>query len=146
MNLTSKKEMAAQILKVGVNKIRLDPENLDRIEDAITKDNIRQLIREGIIWAERKRGISRGRFREHRKSKRARGRGEGSKKGAKGARMGKKKLWVHKVRALRRHIKILRDRGEITNREAKELRIKVKGGQIRNLKHLREIVQQIKRW
>jgi len=146
MNLRAKKEMAAQILKVGVNRVRFDPKGLDKIEDAITKDNIRQLIKEGLIWAEEKKGISRGRYKKRAKSKKARGRGAGSKKGSKGARQGKKRLWVNKVRALRRYIKILKDRGEISSKEAKELRIKIKGGQIRNLKHLREVIQQMRAW
>ncbi|MEM4298399.1 MAG: 50S ribosomal protein L19e, partial [Nitrososphaerota archaeon] len=74
--------MAAEILKVGVSRVRMDPESSDRIQDAITKDAIRTLIKEGVIWAVPAKGVSRGRWRQ----KRGKRRGRGSIKGAAGAR------------------------------------------------------------
>lgn len=68
MDLTSKKRTAARVLGVGVSRIRLDPERLDEIGDAITRGSIRSLVKDGAIWAEPVKGISRGRF----KAKRAR--------------------------------------------------------------------------
>ncbi|MCP8315369.1 MAG: 50S ribosomal protein L19e, partial [archaeon] len=58
--------MAAKVLNVGLNRVRIDPENLERIADAITREDIRALIREGVIWAEPVKGISRGRIRRKR--------------------------------------------------------------------------------
>lgn len=144
MDLSPKKRMAAQVLKVGKTRVRFNPTRLDKLEDAITKDSIRNLVKEGVIWAAPKKGISRGRHRT-RKRKVRRGRGPGSKEGAAGGRRGKKELWVTKVRVLRRNLKVLRDRGDITGDVFKRLFRQVKGGQIRSVRHLRELVRQLGR-
>jgi len=144
MNLSAKKRMAAEILKVGVSRVRLDPDSADRIEDAITKDAVRGLIKEGVVWAVPAKGVSRGRLRKRRRLGR-RGEGRGSIEGASGARMRKKSRWVTKVRALRRHLRMLKDRGEITGDVFDNLYLQVKGGQVRSLRHLREIVKQVSR-
>jgi len=137
--------MAAKVLDVGVNRVRIDPENLERIADAITRDDIRALIREGIIWAESVKGISRGRIRRKRALKKKRGRGSGSKKGAIGARLPRKRLWVTKVRAMRSHLKKVREKGDITSDVFDKLYLQIKGGQIRSMKHLKEQISLLSR-
>ncbi|MCP8310230.1 MAG: 50S ribosomal protein L19e [Candidatus Methylarchaceae archaeon HK01M] len=137
--------MAAKVLKVGVNKVRIDPGNLERVVDAITKDDIRALIREGAIWAEHIKGISRGRTRTRRASKKKRGRGSGSKKGASGARTPKKRLWVTKVRAIRNRLKKARERGDITGEVFNKLYLQIKGGQIKSVRHLEEQISLMSR-
>ncbi len=138
MNISNKKAMAAKVLNVGVNRVRIDPDGLERISDAITRDDIRALIREGIIWAEPVKGISRGRIRRKMALKKKRGRGSGSKKGSRGARLPRKRLWVIKVRAMRNHLKKARERGDITGDVFDKLYLQIKGGQIRSIKHLKE--------
>jgi large subunit ribosomal protein L19e len=142
LNLRNKKKMASQILKAGVNRVKIDPGSIDRLEDAITKENIKGLINEGIIWAERAKGISRGRVKIRKASAKKRGKGSGSKKGSKGARQPKKKLYMSKVRAMRNHLKYIKGKGYITNELFKKLYSKVRGGQIRNLRHLKERIKQ----
>jgi large subunit ribosomal protein L19e len=144
-NLAAKKKMAAEVLGVGVSRIWLDPGQTDKLQDAITRESIKQLIKDGVIKVKKKKGISRGRVRQRKAKLKKRGRGAGSKEGAKGARAGKKERWVKKVRALRRYVKILKDRGEITNDTAKKLRLMIKGGQVRSLRHLREIISEVKK-
>ncbi|MCP8312226.1 MAG: 50S ribosomal protein L19e [Candidatus Methylarchaceae archaeon HK02M1] len=143
--MSNKKVMAAKVLKVGVNKVRIDPGNLERVVDAITKDDIRALIREGAIWAEHIKGISRGRTRTRRASKKKRGRGSGSKKGASGARTPKKRLWVTKVRAIRNRLKKARERGDITGEVFNKLYLQIKGGQIKSVRHLEEQISLMSR-
>ncbi len=145
MNLSNKKVMAAKVLKVGVNRVRIDPENLDRVVDAITKDDIRALIREGTIWTEPIKGISRGRTRKRRASRKKRGRGSGSKKGTSGARSPKKRLWINKVRATRNHLKKARERGDITGEVFKKLYSQIKGGQIKSVRHLKDEISLSRR-
>ncbi len=142
MNLSAKKRLAADILKVGVSRVRLDPNRADEIADAITRASIRNLIKRGVIWAEPAKGVSRGRHRstKDKKSKRA-----GSKKGAKSARMGRKERWLTHVRALRRRLKLLRDRGVITDKTFDQLYLKIKGGQVRSIRHLNELVEKVSR-
>lgn len=145
MNLSNKKEMAAKVLNVGVNRVRMDPDNPERIADAITRDDIRALIREGIIWAELIKGTSRGRTRRKKALKKKRGRGSGSKKGSSGARLPRKRLWVTKVRSMRNHLKKNRERGDITSDVFGKLYLQVKGGQIRSIRHLKEQISLLSR-
>ncbi|MEM4285354.1 MAG: 50S ribosomal protein L19e [Candidatus Nitrosocaldus sp.] len=60
-------------------------------------------------------------------------------------RQGKKELWVTKVRAYRRYLKILKDRKEISNRAFWSLYRRIKGGQVRSLAHLRMLVEEERR-
>lgn len=145
MNLLSKKRMAAQILKVGVSRVKLAPASIDKISDAITKESIRGLIDEGAIWAEPAKGVSRGRYRIKRRKLVKRGRGAGSREGSSGARVGKKIRWVRRVRAMRRYLKMVRDRGDISGDVFDQLYIKVKGGEIGTLRNLRDLVKQLAR-
>ena len=58
MNLTTQKRLAASILKVGVNRVWIDPDEIEEVSRAITRDGIKQLIDQGIIKAKPKTGIS----------------------------------------------------------------------------------------
>jgi large subunit ribosomal protein L19e len=141
MDLRAKKRLAADILKVGVSRVRLDPDEAETIADAITRASIRDLIKRGVIWAEPKKGVSRGR---HRLSiKKTAKRGPGSKKGAKSSRTGEKERWVAHVRALRRRLKLFRDRGVITGKVFDQLYRQIKGGQVRSVRHLNELVKEV---
>ena len=40
MSLKSQKRIAAQLMKVGQNKVWMDPEQMEQIENAITKNEI----------------------------------------------------------------------------------------------------------
>jgi len=144
MNLSVKKRMAADVLKVGKKRVKFDPESTEDIFDAITRESIRGLASSGSISVKPKKGISRGRARKRRVSLKKRGVGAGSKEGAKGARRGKKTIWINKVRSLRGRIKVKRDRGEINGKVFREMYRQIKGGHIRSLKHLESIIKQYK--
>ena len=135
MDVSMQKRLAADILKVGISRVRIKPEELERVADAITRDDVKILIDEGAIYAVKKKGISK---RERRKRK-----GPGSKKGKKGARAGKKELWVKKVRKLRWVLKVMKDRGEIDTKTYRKLRLWIKGGQIRSVRHLKEVLRKM---
>ncbi|MEM3382516.1 MAG: 50S ribosomal protein L19e [Nitrososphaerales archaeon] len=145
MNISNKKVMAAKVLNVGVSRVRIDPNSLERVADAITRDDIRNLIKEGIIWAERAKGVSKGRIRKKRAQKKKRGRGSGSRKGSIGARLPRKRLWVTKVRAMRSYLKKAREKGDITSDVFKKIYLQIKGGQIRSIKHLKEQISLLSR-
>jgi len=66
MDVSMQKRLAADILKVGISRVRIKPEELERVADAITRDDVRILIDEGAIYAVKKKGISK---RERRKRK-----------------------------------------------------------------------------
>jgi large subunit ribosomal protein L19e len=137
--------MAAEILGVGLSRVRIDPDATEQLQDAITRESIRGWLAAGLIWAVPRKGNSRGRVRKRRLKSKKKGKGQGSKKGAKGARMGKKRLWVERVRMLRRKLKVLRDRGDITNQNFKTLYQQIKGGQVRSSKRLDEELSKVTR-
>ena len=136
--------MAADVLNVGKKRVKFDPESTEDIFDAITRESIRGLASSDVITVKPKKGVSRGRVRKRKIKIKKRGKGAGSKKGAKGARVGKKIIWINKVRSLRGRIKVQRDRGEISAKVFDEMYRKIKGGQIRSLKHLESIIKKHK--
>jgi large subunit ribosomal protein L19e len=144
-DLSNKKRMVAELLGVGKSRVRLDPEATEQLQDAITRESVRGWLSAGLIWVEPPRGISRGRFRIRHLKRKQRGMGQGSKKGAKGSRVGKKAVWVARVRMLRHVLKIKRDRGEISNQDFKRLYLQVKGAQIRTRKRLDEELAKVQR-
>jgi len=140
LNLRSKRRLAADVLGVGEDRIRFDPEAEDFIQDAITRSTIRGLVGLGAIKVAPVKGNSRGRFRtKHRKGKI---RHQGSLKGAKKARSPKKQAWVHKVRALMWRLTVARDRNEVTKENYTKLYRQIKGGQVRDVKRLLEMIKE----
>ncbi|QLH04229.1 50S ribosomal protein L19e [Nitrosopumilus oxyclinae] len=144
VNLRAKKRLAARVTGVGVHRIRFDTDHLDDIADAITRENIRSLITANTIKIKSFTGTSRGRAHDKKAQKNKRGTTQGSKQGRKGARVGKKEVYVAKVRALRRLLKIAKDRKDLTNPEFWALYKKVGGNTVRNKAHLRLLMEEIK--
>ena len=143
VNLKAKKRLAARVTGVGVHRIKFDTDHLDDIADAITRQNIRSLITANTIKIKPFIGTSRGRAQEKKDQRNKRGTTQGSKQGRKGARVGKKEVYVAKVRALRRLLKIAKDRKDLTNPEFWILYKKVGGNTIRNKAHLRLMMEEI---
>ncbi len=135
--LKAVKKLAASILKCGVTKIWIDPEKIEEAEKTITREDVRKLIEKGVI---KKREEEKERHPEAKKKqlqkKKGRRRGPGSRKGARGAREGEKTEWLRKVRAQRRLIKILRDKGVIDRRTYRKIYLMIKGGAFKSKKHL----------
>ncbi|MDG6963971.1 MAG: 50S ribosomal protein L19e [Nitrososphaerota archaeon] len=144
MNLKSKRRLAASVLGVGVDRIRFNDEYSDLIQDAITRSTIRGLAGFGAITVAPVKGVSRGRFRS-KSEKLKRGRGAGSTEGSATARNPRKDMWISKVRALRWRLKVAKDRKEITPETYRALYKQVKGGQVRGVKHLLDLMKEAKR-
>lgn|ERR671925_45344 len=140
VNIRKKRELIARILGVGVNRVRFEPDKLDDVADSITRENMRTLINNGTIWTIKPKGTSTARAKAKLAVRRKRGTSTGSKKGKKSARTGKKQVYVARIRAMRYHLKVLKDRNDITRGIYWSLYRKVNGGQVRSLAHLRELV------
>ena len=143
INLNSKKRLAARVTGVGVHRIRFDSDHLSDIADAITRSDIRSLITANTITIKSFTGTSRGRAHKKKAQRNKRGTTQGSKHGSKGARVGKKEVYVAKVRSLRRLLKIAKDRKDIINPEFWTLYKKVGGNTVRNKAHLRTLIAEI---
>ncbi len=144
VNLKAKKRLVARVTGVGVHRIRFDTDHLTDIADAITRENIRSLITANTITIKSFTGTSKGRAQTKKAQRNKRGTTQGSKQGTKGARVGKKTVYVAKVRALRRLLKIAKDRKDLTNPEFWTLYKKVGGNTVRNKAHLRTLMDEIR--
>lgn len=124
--LDFQKRVAADLLGCGVTRVRFDPERLDEIADAITREEIRYLIKDGAIYKAPEQGISRARVREKK-------RGPGSRKGAKYSRVSRKERWMAKVRAQRRKLRELREKRMITPSDYRRVYLMVKAGTFKSI-------------
>ena len=137
MNLTAQKRMAAEILKCGENRVYFDPYLTDEIKMAITREDIRNLIKEGIIQKKYKQGISKHRKNiRHERKKKGLGRGLGKRKGSKHARMPKKRAYIKRIRPIRRELRKLRERKLITPATYRKLYRNAKGGMFNSVRQL----------
>jgi large subunit ribosomal protein L19e len=137
-DLSIQRRLAAEVLGVGENRVRFDPERLKDIEAALTKEDVRRLIKDGAIWAEPSGRNARGRWKErHEKRRKGHRRGPGKRRGARGARENPHRRWVNTIRKLRRFLKWLRDSGTIDTATYRKLRALAKGGAFRSLADLK---------
>jgi len=60
-DLSAQKRLAADVMDVGKNRVWFDPDAQGDIAEAITRDEIRELVDEGRIQADEPSGNSRGR-------------------------------------------------------------------------------------
>jgi large subunit ribosomal protein L19e len=129
-DLKAQRRLAADVLDVGKNRVKLDPERQGDIAEAITREDVRELIDEGAIRVEPKSGNSRGRARERAK-KRSYGhqKGQGSRKGKAGGRRNEKAEWRSKIRAQRRRLRKYRDQGELEPADYRQLYRMAGGGE-----------------
>lgn len=143
MNLNAQKRMAAEILKCGENRVWFDPYLIEDIKMAITREDIRNLVKEGVIQKRYKKGISKSRKNiRHERKKKGRARGLGKRKGKKTARTPKKKAWMKKIRPQRRELKKLRDRKLITPATYRKLYKNAKGGMFDSVAQMNRYIKE----
>ncbi len=137
MDIKNKTKMAASILKCGIKKVWIDPNEMEEVSKAITKADIRNLIKKGIIKKRSLNEQSRGRARKIlRQKKLGRRKGRGKKKGKKLSKTTKKKEWIKTIRPLRKKLKELRDSGSIDKNQYRKLYLMAKGGRFKNKSNL----------
>jgi len=148
MKIDNQKRLAAQILKCSKKRVKLDPDMASDIKEAITKADIRGLIKDNIITKIKARGVSRGRARKRLVQKRkGRQSGEGSKKGSSGARAPKKRAWINKIRSQRKLLKTLKENKIIDGKLYREFYSKSKGGFFRSRRHIKLYLEErSKKW
>jgi large subunit ribosomal protein L19e len=136
-DLNAQKRLAADVLDVGKNRVWFDPDAQGEIADAITRDEIRDLVSQGTIQSKDARSNSKGRARERQK-KRAYGhqKGAGKRRGKAGARQNEKDQWKNQVRAQRRRLRELREEGEIDSTQYRELYNKSRGGEFQSVRYM----------
>ncbi len=143
MELKVQKRLAGKILKCSPSRIRLDSLRLSDIKEAITKADIRSLIREGAVTKKPIKGISRFHARKIKlQKKKGRKKGAGSKKGPRKARLPKKTAWIKKVRAQRNFLNNLKERNLISSKNFRTIYNKIKGGFFRSKRHIKLFLEE----
>ncbi len=132
------KRLAAEVLGVGISRIRIDPERIEDVESALRREDIRRLIKDGVIYVVPPHRNSRGRWKvRHEKRRKGHRRGPGKRKGAKGARTDEKRKWMMTIRKIRRYLKWLRDHEVIDRKTYRYLYLLAKGGTFKSLADLK---------
>jgi large subunit ribosomal protein L19e len=141
-DLSAQKRLAADVLDVGESRVWLDPEQQGEIADAITREDVRELVDDGTIQAEEADGNSRGRARE-RNEKRSYGhqKGHGTRKGKSGGRQDDREDWKSRIRAQRTRLRELRDEEEtLTASEYRTLYDRASGGEFDSVADLERYI------
>ena len=144
MNLTPQRRIAAKIMGIGVERVWIDPNVEEDLSLALTREDVRKLISDGVIRKKNVKGVSKGRTRLIKLQKsRGQRRGHGKRKGRIGARQPSKKTWMNKVRSQRRYLRGLRDNQLINPSQYRNLYVKVKGNAYRSVTHLRNTTEDL---
>lgn len=135
--LSSQRRLASQLLKCGMHRVWIDPARQEEIVDAVTRSDIRTLIRSGAITRRPVIGTSRVRARRH-AAELAKGRhqGPGSRRGTPQARVPHKERWMRRIRAQRELLRELRDGKKIRPKVYRQFYRQAKGGMFRSRAHL----------
>jgi large subunit ribosomal protein L19e len=136
-DLSAQRRLAADIMDVGENRVWFDPDAQGEIAEAITREDIRELVADGTVESKDAKSNSRGRARE-RAEKRSYGhrKGPGTRRGTAGAREDRKDAWVSRIRAQRRRLKELRENGTLDRTQYRTLYDKAGGGEFESVDRL----------
>lgn len=146
-NLRSQRRLAAQILKVGQDRVWINPNRIDDVEAAITREEVRKLIHEGVIKPLKEKGVSRARARAvHEKKKKGLRRGPGSRSGAAKANVSKKEAWMSKIRALRKRLRELKSQKVITESTYRKLYVMAKSGRFASVADMEHYIKAHDLW
>ena len=131
------KKLAGKILKTGISRVWLNPEKMEDIDKAITKWDVRKLIKKGDIKTIPKKIQVVGHIKKRK-------RGMGSVKGKKYAIVPRKRRWISLVRAQRKMLKEFKTLEKLDNANYRKLYNLVKGGMFRSRAHLKLYIEQNK--
>jgi large subunit ribosomal protein L19e len=128
MNLRKKKKLAARTLKAGAERIVFVKSRLEDIKEAITKQDIRDLNKDGAILIMNVKGRK---IKQDKKKKRTTG-------NIRKKVNTRKRNYVILTRKLRSYVKNLNSRGILSKEEVSDIRKKIRNKEYRSMAHLKE--------
>ena len=132
------------LLDTGENKVWMDPTKYKEIKEAITREDVKNLVSKGVIAERETNGQSRSRARAvHKKTKKGHRKGPGSRKGKHAART--KFEWKDKVRALRKELFKQRKMGKIDKKLFRVVYKKIKGNAFHSVSHMRNTILEMEK-
>lgn len=134
MNLLNKKRLAADTLGVGIGRIKFNQERLSEIKEAITRQDIQDLVKNKAIDVKDGKG-RRAHSIGHLRRKR-RGKGNIKKKIEH-----RKSDYVKLTRKLRNYIKELQKQGRITKEQYYGVRKKIRARVYKSKSHLKSLIE-----
>lgn len=132
MNLSKKKELAARTLNIGKKRIVFLHSRIAEIKEAITKQDIRDLKKDGAIKIKNIKG------RKKKIKKKRKGKSPGNIRKKVNTR---KQDYVKITRKLRNYIKEMRKQGKLSREEAKEIRKKIRNRVFKSKANLKEYIR-----
>jgi large subunit ribosomal protein L19e len=135
MNLGKKKRLASRTLAVGKERIVFLESRLKEIKEAITKQDIRDLKKEGAIIVKEIKG-------RKKKKKLSKRRGFGKIKKTVNKR---KEKYVIMTRKLRKYVTEMKKKGKISREEFYDVRKKIRNKAFRSKNHLKEYLESRKK-
>jgi large subunit ribosomal protein L19e len=138
MRLDTAKRIASDEFKAGESRVWIDTNSISLIQEAATREDIRELIQKHVIQLKQKKGNSNARFKKRLKQlAKERRRGPGSVRGTRNARFPKKRRWIKTIRALRDELRTLKAEGKIDPKTYRKYYRIIKGGTIKSRAQLR---------
>ena len=135
MNLSKKKSLTIKALKVGKKRITFVKSRLEDIKEAITKQDIKDLQKDGAIIVKDVKGR-----KKNLKKKIKRSTGNIRKKVNK-----RKREYITMTRKLRKYVKELRNQGKLSREESQDIRKKIRNKYYKSLGNLKENIRGAKK-
>ncbi len=144
MRFDHQRRLASEIMGCGINRVRIstDPAEQENIFDAITREQVRDLVRRNVITRREEIGVSRARVRARAAQRRkGRRRGHGTRRGSANARAPEKEQWMGTIRRLRAYLRELKTQGRIDVHTYRRFYRQAKGGMFKSKAHLTQQLQ-----